>query len=119
VFVYYTSNKGVAFIEGVLDFSREWTEDPGRREEAGVPGEIFAENKIEQAQVMLKLACAAEVPARWVVVDSFYGMPHEFRERLEELERPYAVMVPKTNAVLLGGCKEKIEQLVQRRGDGP
>ena len=49
-----------------------------------------------------------------MVADSFYRRSHEFREWLEELECPYAVMVPKTNAVPLGGRKEKIEQLVER-----
>lgn len=114
VFLAYASNKGVAFIDRALYLPQEWTEDPERREEAGVPGEIIFENKIELAKVMLGRAFGAEVPARWVVADSFYGRSHEFREWLEELERPYAVMVPKTNAVPLGGRKEKIEQLVER-----
>lgn len=69
------------------------------------------------AKRMLERAFAAEVPARWVVADSFYGRSHEFRAWLEERERPYAVMVPKTNAVPLGGRKEKIEQLVGRLGE--
>jgi SRSO17 transposase len=49
-----------------------------------------------------------------VVADSFYGRSHAFREWLEERGRPYAVMVPKTNAVPLGGRKKKIEQHVER-----
>ena len=114
VFLAYASNKGVAFIDRALYLPRGWTEDPGRREEAGVPGEIIFRNKIELAKVMLGRAFGAEVPAKWVVADSFYGRSHEFREWLEELERPYAVMVPKSNAVPLGGRKEKIEQLVER-----
>ena len=56
----------------------------------------------------------AEVPATWAVADSFYGRSHEFRNWLEERERPYAVMTPKTNAVPLEGHKEKIDQLVER-----
>ena len=52
--------------------------------------------------------------ARWAVADSFYGRSHEFRNWLEERERPYAVMIPKTNAVPLEGHKEKIDQLVER-----
>lgn len=90
VFLAYASNKGVAFIDRALYLPREWTENPERREEAGVPGEILFENKIELAKVMLRRAFGAEVPARWVVADSFYGRSHEFREWLEELERPYA-----------------------------
>lgn len=114
MFLAYASNKGVAFIDRALYLPRGWTEDPGQREEAGVPAEIIFRNKIELAKVMLGRAFGAEVPAKWVVADSFYGRSHEFREWLEELEHPYAVMVPKTNAVPLGGRKEKIEQLVER-----
>ena len=43
-----------------------------------------------------------------------YGRSHEFREWLEEQERPYAVMAPKTNAVPLDSRKNKIEQLVEQ-----
>ena len=117
VFLAYASNKGVAFIDRALYLPREWTEDPDRRTEAGVPEEITFRNKIELAQLMLERAFGAEVPARWVVADSFYGRSHEFREWLEKCERPYAVMVPKTNAVPLGGRKEKIEQLAERLGE--
>jgi len=49
-----------------------------------------------------------------VVADSFYGRSHEFREWLEEQGCPYAVMVPKTNAVALGARKKKIEPLAER-----
>jgi SRSO17 transposase len=63
---------------------------------------------------MLERAFAAAVPARWVVADSFYGRSHAFRVWPEERGRPYAVMVPKTNAVPLGGRKKRIEQHVER-----
>ena len=59
---------------------------------------------------MLGRAFSVGIPARWVVADSFYGRLHYFREWLEERGRPYVVMVPKTNAVPLGGRKKKIEQ---------
>jgi SRSO17 transposase len=63
---------------------------------------------------MLERVFAARVPARWVVADSFYGRSHAFRKWLEELAKPYAVMVPKTNAVPLGGRKKRIERHVER-----
>ncbi len=67
---------------------------------------------------MLERAFSAGVPARWVVADSFYGRLHSFRRWLEERGRPYAVMVPKTNAVPLGGRRKKIERHVQRLPEG-
>ncbi len=66
------------------------------------------------AELMLERAFKAGVPAKWVAADSFYGRSHAFRKWLEERGRPYAVMVPKTNAVPLGGRKKKIEQHVER-----
>ena len=114
VFLAYASEKGVAFIDRALYLPREWTEDWERRTEAGVPEEIVFENKIELAKRMLERAFGAEIPAKWVVADSFYGRSHEFREWLEEQGCPYVVMVPKTNAVLLGGRKKKIEPLAER-----
>lgn len=117
VFLAYASEKGAAFVDRALYLPKGWTSDPARRTEAGVPEGIAFRNKIELAERMLERAFAAGVPARWVVADSFYGRSHAFRRWLEKRQRPYAVMVPKTNAVPLGGRKKKIEQLVGRLPD--
>jgi SRSO17 transposase len=114
VFVCYSSEKGAAFVDRALYLPRAWTNAPARRAEAGVPAEIVFRNKIGLAQEMLERAFRAGVPARWVVADSFYGRSHAFRVWLEERGRPYAVMVPKTNAVPLKGRKKKIDRLVER-----
>jgi SRSO17 transposase len=113
VFVTYASDKGAAFIDRALYLLGEWANDPERTAEVGVPEEVAFANKVELAKRMLERAFAAEVPARWVVADPFYGRSHEFRSWLGERERAYAVMVPKTNAVPLGGRKKKIEQLAE------
>jgi SRSO17 transposase len=114
VFLAYASVRGAAFVDRALYLPKTWTNSPARRTEAGVPGEAVFRNKIDLAERMLERAFEAKVPARWVVADSFYGRSHAFREWLEERQRPYAVMVPKTNAVPLGGRKKKIEQLAER-----
>ena len=113
-FLAYASEKGAAFVDRALYLPKTWANDPARRTEAGVPEETVFRNKVELAEEMLERAFAAGVPARWVVADSFYGRLHSFREWLEARGRPYAVMVPKTNAVPLGGRKKKVEQHVQR-----
>lgn len=114
VFVAYASQKGAAFIDRALYLPEQWANDPKRRAEAGVPEEVAFANKIELAKRMLERAFEAGVPARWVATDSFYGRSHEFRAWLEERGRAYAVMVPKTNMVPLGGRKKKIERLAER-----
>jgi SRSO17 transposase len=118
VFLAYSSEKGAAFLDRALYLPRAWTGDQLRRAEAGVPAGLVFRNKIELAEEMLERAVAADVPARWVLADSFYGRSHAFRVWLEERGRPYAVMVPKTNAVPLGGRKKKIEKLLERLPEG-
>lgn len=110
----YASQKGTTFIDRALYLPEEWAKDWNRRAEAGIPEQTTFANKIELAKQMLERAFKAKVPARWVVADAFYGRSHEFRKWLEERGRPYAVMVPKTNAVPLEGRKKRIEQLVER-----
>ena len=114
----YSSEKGAAFLDRALYLPRAWTNSPARRTEAGIPEEIVFRKKVELAEQMLQRAFEAEVPAGWVLADSFYGRSHAFRAWLEERGRPYAMMVPKTNAVLLGGRKKKIERLVERLDEG-
>lgn len=114
VFVAYASEKGAAFIDRTVYLPEEWANDPDRRAQAGVPQEVVFESKIELAEKMLQRAFASGVPAQWVVADSFYGRSGAFRGWLEERRQPYAVMIPKTNAVPLDGRKKKIEQLVER-----
>ena len=63
---------------------------------------------------MLARAFDADVPARWVVADAFYGRSHAFRRWLEERGRPYALMIPKTKAVWYQGRRERAEQLGER-----
>ncbi len=118
VFLAYASKKGAAFVDRALYLPEEWAEDPDRRAGAGVPEEVAFANKVELAKHMLKRAFESGVHARWVVADSFYGRSHAFRGWLEERGRPYAVMVPKTNAVRVGGRRKKIEQLAERLPDG-
>jgi SRSO17 transposase len=114
VFLAYSSEKGAAFLDRALYLPRAWTNAPARGAEAGVPEGLVFRNKIALAEEMLELAFEADVPTRWVLADSFYGRSHAFRAWLEERGRPYAVMVPKTNAVPLGGRKKKIERYVER-----
>jgi len=114
VFLAYSSEKGAAFVDRALYLPKAWANDAERRAEAGVPEGIVFRNKAELAEGMLERVFEAGVPARWVVADSFYGRSHSFREWLEEHGRSYAVMVPKTNAVPLGGRKKKIERHVER-----
>src|SRR5688572_9318047 len=114
VFLAYASDEGAAFIDRALYLPREWTEDGARRTEAGIPEETRFATKIELAKRMLERAFDADVPARWVVGDAFYGRSHQLRQWLEERGRAYALMIPKTTAVRYEGRRERAEQLGER-----
>jgi SRSO17 transposase len=119
VFLAYASKDGAAFIDRALYLPQEWTEDRDRRTAAGIPEETRFATKIELAQRMLARAFDAEVPARWVVGDAFYGRSHALRQWLEERRRAYALMIPKTNAVWYQGRRELAEQLGERLCPAP
>jgi SRSO17 transposase len=114
VFLAYSSNKGAAFIDRALYLPGEWARDEECRAEAGIPVGVRFASKITQAERMLTRAFAAGVPTRWVVADSFSGRSGPFRRWLEEQDRPYAVMIPRTNATEYGGRRIRVEQLVER-----
>ncbi len=113
VFLAYSSAHGAAFIDRALYLPREWAKDPDRRTEAGIPAETRFASKIILAERMLARAFAAGVPARWVVADSFYGRSGPFRHWLEERERAYAVMIPRTNAIDYRGRRIRVEQIAE------
>ena len=115
VFLAYASDRGAAFIDRALYLPRGWTQDVQRRNEAGIPDDIRFASKITLAEQMLARAFTAEVPASWVVADSFYGRSGAFRRWLEERGRPYAVMLPRTNAIQYEGQRIRVEQLAERR----
>jgi SRSO17 transposase len=106
--------KGAAFVDRALYLPKEWAQDIDRRTEAGVPEGVRFADKLKLAKRLLERAFEANVPASWVVADSFYGRSHGFRSWLEKRGCPYAVMVPKTNAVRYRPRRKKIERLVER-----
>jgi SRSO17 transposase len=110
-FLAYMSRKGAAFIDRALYLPRSWTGDRDRRAVAGVPARVRFATKTTLAKRMLGRAFAAGVPARWVVGDSAYGRSHALRRWLEAHRRPYALMVPKTNAVQYQGRRQTADKL--------
>jgi SRSO17 transposase len=114
VFLAYASAEGAAFVDRALYLPRDWADDRVRRAEAGVPEAVCFATKIELAKGMLERAFDAAVPARWVTGDAFYGRSHGLRRWLEERDRAYALMIPKTTAVWYQGRRERAEQVGAR-----
>jgi SRSO17 transposase len=91
VFLCYSSKEGAAFIDRALYLPEEWTDDRRRLSEAGVPEGVGFATKGKLAKAMLNKAFEAEVPARWVVADTVYGMTRGLRRWLEKRQRSYVL----------------------------
>src|SRR5690242_15315616 len=107
VFLLYASTCGAAFLDRELYLPEEWTTDPVRCREAGIPKAVGLATKGELAQRMISRAFAAGVKAAWVVGDTVYGY-EELRSWLEGRQQPYVLAVPETHLVRMNGRPQPI-----------
>ena len=114
VFLVYASEKGAAFIDRALYLPHEWADDAERRAEAEVPEEVRFATKGELAKEMLRRAFDTDVPARWVVADTVYGMARGLRGWLEEQECSYVLAVTGTQGVYHEGYQRQARTVAKR-----
>ena len=114
VFLCYASKEGgAAFIDRALYLPREWTDDPQRLSEAGVPEGVSFATKGELAKAMLHRAFEADVPARWIVADTVYGMTRGLRGWLENRERSYVLAVTASKGVYHEGRQRQVRTVAK------
>jgi SRSO17 transposase len=113
VFLCYSSKEGAAFVDRALYLPEEWTDDPRRLSEAGVPEGVGFATKGELATEMLRRAFEAGVPARWVVADTVYGMTRGLREWLEERQRSYVLAVTSSKSVYHEGHQRRVGEVAR------
>jgi SRSO17 transposase len=82
-FLAYASRHGQTLLDRELSLPKEWTADPGRCRQAGVPAERRFATTPQLPQAVLQRALAAGRPARWVTGDSVYGDDRRLRMWLE------------------------------------
>jgi SRSO17 transposase len=92
-FLSYATAKGHVLLDRRLYLSKEWADDPGRREEAKIPADVVFQTKPEQAMAMLETAWQAGMPMRWVTGDEVYGDSTELRDLVARSERSYVLAV--------------------------
>ena len=97
VFLAYVSPRGRALVDKRLFLPQEWTQDPQRCAEAGVPvAEQAYQSKTEIARSLLRRAKAAgHLWAGWVTGDDAYGQEPDFREAVEKEGFLYVLEVPR------------------------
>jgi SRSO17 transposase len=117
VFLCYASEEGAAFIDRALYLPREWTDDPQRLSEAGVPEGVSFATKGQLAKAMLQRAFEADVPARWVVADTVYGMTRGLRGWLEKRGHSYVLAVTSSKGVYHEGTQRQVGKVAQSLPD--
>jgi SRSO17 transposase len=113
VFLCYASKEGAAFVDRALYLPREWTDDPQRLCEASVPEGVGFATKGELAKGMLRRAFEADVPARWIVADTVYGMARGLRGWLEKKERSYVLAVTSSKGIYHEGRQRQVRKVAQ------
>jgi len=94
VMLTYASEHGHAFIDRELYLPAEWTSNPVRLKEAGVPKDRVFLTKPQLAAAELERVVAAGMPFEAVAADSGYGRDPALRECCHERSVAYALGVP-------------------------
>ncbi len=83
-------------LDSDLFVPKSWAEDPGRRQEVGMPDEVThrSKPKIASAQIERALANGIRVAAR--TFDEHYGHSYAFLDGLDRLGQTYVAEVPCT-----------------------
>lgn len=112
VFLAYVSAQGHTWIDRELYLPREWTDDPQRCAEAGIPDDRSFTTKPALARGMLERAFEAGVLADWVTGDSIYGDDRRLRLWLEEREQAYVLAVSGKEYVWIGFRQYRVKELL-------
>jgi SRSO17 transposase len=112
VFLAYVSAQGHTLVDRELYLPREWTDDPQRCIQAGIPDDRSFATKPALARQMLERAFAAGVRAAWVTGDSIYGDDRRLRMWLEEREQAYVLAVSGKEYVWIGFRQHPVKELL-------
>jgi SRSO17 transposase len=93
VFLSLVTTSGHTLIDRELYLPADWTNDPARCRQAGIPEHVTFRTKPQLAQLMVERLLHAHVPIAWVVADSVYGSNPELRAWLESRQLPSVMAV--------------------------
>lgn len=109
VFLAYVSEQGHALVDKRLYLPREWTDDPDRCREAGVPEDIAYQSTAELGFSMLQQArTAGHLAGHWVTADEAYGKVPTLRDDLDSAGWLYVLEVPCRQPVFTQAAKTEV-----------
>jgi SRSO17 transposase len=109
VFMAYVSERGHALVDKRLYLPREWTNDPDRCREAGVPESVDYQSIAELALSMLHQAgTVGHLMGGWVTADEAYGKVPTLRDALDADGWLYVLEVPCTQPVFAQPAKAEV-----------
>ena len=99
VFVTSSTAQAHVVLDRELYLPREWTNDPARCREAGIPETVAFATKPQLAQRMLERIWAAGLKSAWVTGDTVYGGNSTLPHWLEAQQRPYELWIAENDGV--------------------
>jgi SRSO17 transposase len=112
------NSRGSLPVAARLYLPREWTDDPTRCRDAGVPAEIEFATKGQIALTQIASAVQAGYPHGTVLADAAYGDDTAWREQLSEWGLIYAVGIKPATTVWWGSHQPVIEPARRRSRRG-
>jgi SRSO17 transposase len=112
VFLGYASRLGHTLLDRELYLPQEWTEDPERCQQAGIPADHRFATKPQLARQMLARAFAAGMSAKWITGDSVYGDDRRLRLWLEAQPQAYVLAVSGKEYVWLDWQQRQVKTLL-------
>jgi len=103
VYLTYAAPRGHVLIDRALYLPKCWTDDPVRRQRAGIPTTVEFATKPALARQMITAALDAGVPARFVAGDEVYGNDSKLRTALQERSVGFVLAVACDHRVRTSG----------------
>jgi SRSO17 transposase len=94
VYASYAAPAGHAVISARLYVPKDWADDTGRRQAAGIPKDLTFKTKPQLAAEIVKELIAEGRCPPWVTGDEVYGRDAKLRQVLEDQATGYALKIP-------------------------
>jgi len=105
--VHLAGDLGSVMAGARLYLPKEWTDDPARCRDVGVPDEVEFKTKWQNALELIDQTLGFGIAGRPVLADAGYGETAEFRDGLTKRGLTYVVGVPNTQLIWPPGTNPK------------